>query len=73
MLTASLEKALAEASKLGEDEQNALAAWILQEIESEKRWEKAFSESTDELARLAEEALMEHRQGQTRVLDPEQL
>jgi hypothetical protein len=73
MLTASLEKAFAEASRLSEDEQNALAAWILQEIDSERRWGKAFSDSADELARLAEEALMEHRRGQTRVLDPEQL
>ncbi len=70
MLTASLEKAFAEASKLSEEEQNALAAWILREMNSEQRWDKAFSGSADELARLAEEALLEHRQGQTRVLDP---
>ena len=72
MLTVSLEKAFAEASKLSEDEQNALAAWILQEITSEGRWGKAFCDSPDELVQLAEEALMEHRRGQTHILDPEQ-
>jgi len=73
MLTTSLEKAFAEASKLSEDEQNDLADWILQEINSERRWHRAFSDSSDKLSRLAEEALMEHRRGRTRVLDPEQL
>ena len=73
MLTVSLEKAFAEASKLSEEEQNALAAWILQEITSEKRWEKTFSKSPDKLAQLAEEALREHRRGKTQPLDPEQL
>ena len=65
MLTTSLEKAFADASRLSEDEQNDLAAWILQEIDSERRWEKAFSDSSDKLSRLAEEALMEYRSGQT--------
>ena len=73
MLTVSLEKAFAEASKLSEEEQNALATWILQEITSEKRWEKTFSKSPDKLSQLAEEALREHRRGETQPLDPEQL
>jgi hypothetical protein len=73
MLSATLEKAFAEASKLNEEEQNALAAWILQEIDSQKRWEKAFSSSADKLAQLAAEALEEHRRGETHELDPEEL
>ncbi len=73
MLTGSLERAIAEASRLSEEEQDALADWIIQEIASEKRWEKVFSNSSDELARLAEEALEEHHRGETNPLDPEQL
>ncbi len=73
MPTTALEKAFAEASKLNEDEQNALAELILQEIASEYRWEKAFSDSADKLAKLADEALMEHRQKRTKLLDPEKL
>ncbi len=68
MLTASLEKAFAEASKLGEDEQNALAAWILREIGPQRHWGKALANSPDELALLAEEALTEHHRGQIRVI-----
>jgi hypothetical protein len=63
MMTVSLEKAFAEASKLSEDEQNNLAAWILREIDSERRWGKALSDSSDKLSKLAEEALMEHHSG----------
>ena len=73
MLTASLEKAIVEASRLSEEEQDALAAWIVQEMAFEKRWVKAFSDSSDKLALLAEEALDEHRRGETKPLDPEQL
>jgi hypothetical protein len=48
-----------------EQEQDALA-----ELESERRWEEAFSRSTDALDRLAEEALAEHRAGRTQELEP---
>jgi hypothetical protein len=61
MLTASLEKAFTEASKLSVDEQDALAVWILEELESERLWDRAFSDSSDKLAILAEVALKEHK------------
>jgi len=73
MLTVSLEKAFAEASKLNVDEQDALAVWILKEIESEQLWDKAFLDSSDKLTQLSEEALAEHHQGRTCLLDPERL
>jgi len=59
MLSVSLEKAIAEASKLSADEQDALATWILKEIKSERRWKKAFSKSQNKLSQLADEALKE--------------
>lgn len=67
----NLEKAFDEASKLPEDEQVALAAWILQELASEKRWAEAFSDSHDTLSKLADEALAEHARGQTGKLNPD--
>jgi hypothetical protein len=42
---------------------------ILEELASERRWEKAFADSEDMLAQLADEALAEHRQGRTQPLD----
>jgi len=72
-MTKLLEKAFVEASKLSEQEQDTFAAWILEELASERRWEKAFADSTDVLARLADEALAEHHAGQTQVLNPDTL
>ena len=54
-----LEKAFAEASKPPHEEQDALAAIVLDELASEKRWTEAFATSQDKLAKLAEEAISE--------------
>lgn len=72
-MTKLLEEAFAEASKLPEQEQDALAAVILEELASERRWDQAFADSADLLAQLADQALAEHRAGKTHVLDPERL
>ncbi|MFN8371873.1 MAG: hypothetical protein U0694_03205 [Anaerolineae bacterium] len=68
-----MEKALAEISKLPEKEQEAFAAWILDELRSEHQWNEAFAASADLLERLANEALAEHRAKKTLPLDPDQL
>ena len=72
-MTQLLEKAFKEASKLPDFEQNTLARWLIDEILSEKKWEKAFAESEDVLDQLADEALAEHAQGKTRPLDIDRL
>ncbi|MDZ7288575.1 MAG: hypothetical protein ONB44_02275 [candidate division KSB1 bacterium] len=72
-MTQLLTKAFEEAAKLPEQEQNILANWILAELLSELRWRKAFANSEDLLAQLADEALAEHRAGRTLELDPETL
>ena len=68
-MTKSLKKAFDAASKLPEAEQDALAAAILEELESEKRWDELFHRSADTLAKLAKDALAEDRAGRTRPLD----
>jgi len=72
-MTQLLERAFREASKLDEQEQDAFARWMLQELESEQRWDKLFANSQAELALLANEALEEHRKGLTKPLDLESL
>lgn len=72
-MTKLLEEAFAEASKLPEQEQDALATVILEELASERHWDQAFANSADLLAQLADQALAEHRAGKTHVLDPERL
>lgn len=70
-MTELLKKAFETASELPEDEQNAVALWLLDELASERRWREQFADSEDALAQLADEALKEHRAGRTRGLDPE--
>lgn len=52
-MTQLLEQALAEVRKLAEPEQDAIAALILEELADERRWEKSFAGSQEQLARLA--------------------
>jgi hypothetical protein len=72
-MTNLLKKAFKEASKLPEVEQNALAKWVMEEMESEGRWEKAFAASEDVLDKLADEALGAHKQGKTKQLNVKNL
>ncbi len=72
-MTKLLEKAFEEASKLPPAEQDAFAAWLLEEIASEQRWQQAFAKSEDKLIQLGQQALEERRQGKTEVLDPDNL
>ena len=68
-MTRLLEKAFKEAARLPEVEQNALAKWVMEEIESEGKWAKAFAASEDTLDKLADAALTEHKQGKSKPLN----
>ncbi len=70
-MTELLEKAFQEATKLPKEEQDAFARWILAELSAEERWHKTFKRSSDALAKLADEALAEHRAGETQAWDPD--
>ncbi|HEY3874505.1 MAG TPA: hypothetical protein VGM92_03435 [Candidatus Kapabacteria bacterium] len=62
-MTQLLERAVGEAQKLPERDQNALAALILEEMIVERQWDRAFAKSQSQLEQLADEALAELRQG----------
>lgn len=62
-----LDQAVAEVRKLPDAEQEAIAAWILAELEDEQRWEASFARSGDKLKALAERADQQVRDGQYRV------
>lgn len=72
-MTDLLQQAIRAAEALPANEQDALAATILAEIEDERRWTAAFERSADRLAELAREALAEHRAGRTQPLDPDKM
>jgi hypothetical protein len=47
-MTKLLERAFKKASRLPTVEQDALAKWVLEELEAENKWNKAFSDSITE-------------------------
>jgi hypothetical protein len=66
-----LEKAMEEASKLPESEQEEVGAWLLAELEDERRWNELFSRPGDAIERLADQALLDDAAGRTTPFDPE--
>lgn len=72
-MTRLLDEAFAAAAELPEAEQNALAIALLSELASEQAIDAAIATRPDVLARLADEALAEHRAGRTVALDPDRL
>ena len=60
-MTQLLEKALPS-------DQDTVATNMLEELASEQKWTELFAKSQDALARIAEEALAEHRAGKTKPL-----
>jgi hypothetical protein len=66
-----LGEAFAQAAQFPPDEQEALAALLLDEIASERLWDQAFAQSQNQIAKLADEALTEFQEGRTVLLDEE--
>jgi hypothetical protein len=72
-VTQLLEAAFAAAARLPAAEQDALARALLSDLASEQGIDDRLAATPDALARLADEALAEHRAGRTEPLDPERL
>ena len=68
-MTESLQQAFDAASQLPVSDQDAIAKWILSELESESKWSELFGESQDALAKMANNALAEHSRGETKELE----
>jgi hypothetical protein len=68
-MTKSLETAFAKAAKLPAKEQDALAAFLLEELASERKWDEQFAASQDQLALLAREAIAEFKARKTKPLN----
>lgn len=72
-MTTLLQQAIDQAMKLPPEDQDAVAAWMLEAMQKELRWQELFSQSQDMLAKMGEEALAEMRAGKTLPLDPDAL
>ena len=70
-----LREAFEEVAKLSEAEQDRIARLLLEEMESDRRWDELFATSESEafLERMADETWAEHQAGATRRLRVEDL
>jgi hypothetical protein len=75
MMTELLRRAMERvAAEVPDYEQDELARWLLDTIESdERRWDAAFAQSGRVLDRLEKQALEDIEAGRTEPLDPDKL
>lgn len=72
-MTEKLEQALARVRQLPEDDQNFIAAIIMEELDGDARWDELFANSPDVLKELAAEVDEAARLGKLQELDPDTL
>ncbi len=72
-MTPLLEKVISEISKLPPEEQDAVAAVILEELEDERQWQEAFAESQDKLAHLAHKVRVDIKAGRIKKMGIDEL
>lgn len=68
-VTTLLDQAIKQAEALSGDEQDMLASQILAAISDDEKWERSLSGNPGAWRTLAEEALAEHKRGETRPID----
>ncbi|MBF0349593.1 MAG: hypothetical protein HQM11_01090 [SAR324 cluster bacterium] len=68
-MTELLEQVISRVKVLPIDDQNRLAAILLEEISDNQRWNELFGKSQNKLAQLANEALDEFHHGETTPLE----
>jgi ribosomal protein L31E len=68
-VTGLLEKALRRIQALSNEEQDAIAAQILESLDDEEAWERSFRKDPEKMRVLAQEARDEHLRKETRPLD----
>jgi hypothetical protein len=72
-MNSKLKEVIDAVCRLSDKDQEELAYVILEELESEAKWQALFEASKPQLKRLAEEADEEYRAGRTEPLDPDTL
>ena len=65
-----LDEAYAAAKELPEQEQEAIGAWLLAEIDADRKWDELFAQPSEVIERMADKAIEDHRRGRTRLLEP---
>jgi hypothetical protein len=68
-----LDEAYAAAKELPAHAQEAIGAWLLAEIEADRKWDELFGKPSAVIERMADKAIEDYQRGRTRPLDPETL
>ncbi len=68
-MTELLDKAIREARKLSERDQDALGAILLEEIADEARWARKFADTRRTLEQIADESLAALDSGETSPME----
>jgi hypothetical protein len=72
-MTQLLKDAIKQVEKLTTEEQNAIAAMILDELEDDRKWDEAFARSQNRLAQLADKVRADIDEGRVRNLGIDEL
>lgn len=72
-MTQLMEKAVEALRSLPEEQQDAVAGFVLSEIEADQRWAATSVRHADKLRKLADEARADFDAGRTSELDPGKL
>ena len=72
-MTRTLDAAIAMLATLPAEEQDRIAAWLLDELRDEELWTRQFGSSQDALSTLAADARADRAAGRTRALNPDKL
>jgi hypothetical protein len=72
-MTKLMEKAVEALRSLPEEQQDAVAGFVLSELESDRQWAATSLQHAERLRRLADEAREDFKAGRTSQLDPETL
>ena len=72
-MTHLMEKAIERLRAVPEPEQEALARFLLNELEDDERWGSSTARHADALGRLAERVLASDARGECEPLDPDKL
>ncbi|MBV8780209.1 MAG: hypothetical protein JO353_02320 [Phycisphaerae bacterium] len=72
-MTKLMEKAVEALQSLPEEEQDAVAGFVLCEIEADRRWTATSIQHADQLRKLADEARDDFQAGRTSEFDPDKL
>ncbi len=67
--TELLEDAMRKVAALPREERDAIASQIIETLEDEAAWKEKLAHTPQKLRDLSEEAIREHRRGETRSLD----